>query len=100
MKKDSLKEFTTLNDLVTKLKQNYYEENYLSAITCHKYRSAKTRLRVSAHFLPTEKGRYERTPREKRLCPLWFSRSVGDEQHYLMYCTSPGLRIAQNCLFQ
>ena len=23
--------------------------------------------------------------------PLCFSRSIGDEQHYLMYCTSPGL---------
>ena len=36
-------------------------------------------------------GRYEGTPREKRVCPLCFSRSIGDEQHYLMYCTSPGL---------
>ena len=54
-----------LSYLYTKLKQNYDEENYLSAITYHKYRSTITRLRISAHFLPTEKGRYESTPREK-----------------------------------
>ena len=46
---------------------------------------------ISAHFLPIETGRYEGTPREKRVCPLCFSRSIGDEQHYLMYCSSPGL---------
>ena len=69
---------------------NYNEENYLPAITYHKYRSAITRLRISAHFLPIEKGRYESTPREKRVCPLCFSRSIGDAQHYLMHCTSPG----------
>ena len=49
------------------------------------------RLRISAHFLPIEKGRYEGTPREKRVCPLCFSRSTGDEQHYLIYSISPGL---------
>ena len=76
-----------LNYLYTKLKLNYSEESYLSSITYHKYRSAITRLRISAHFLPIETGRYEGTPREKRVCPLCFSRSIGDEQHYLMYCT-------------
>ena len=50
------------------MKQNYNEENYLSAITYHKYRSAITRLRISAHFLPIEKDRYERTAREKKEC--------------------------------
>ena len=80
-----------LSYLYTKLKQNYNEENYLSAITYHKYRSAIARLRISAHFLPIKKGRHESTPREKRVFPLCFSRSIRDEQHYLMYCTSPGL---------
>ena len=54
-----------LSYLYTTLKQSYDEENYLSAITYHKYRSAITRLRISAHFHPIEKGRYESTPREK-----------------------------------
>ena len=52
-----------LRYLCTKLKQNYNEENYLFATTYHKYRSA-----IVAHFLPIEKGRYERTPREKGVC--------------------------------
>ena len=80
-----------LNYSYTKLKLNYSEESYLSSITYHKYRSAITRLRISAHFLPIETGRYEGTPGEKRVRPLCFSRSIGDEQHYLMYRTSPGL---------
>ena len=79
-----------LSYLYTKLKQNCNEKSYLSAITYHKYRSAIARLLISAHFLPIEKGRHESTPREKE-CPLCFSRSIRDEQHYLMYCTSPGL---------
>ena len=59
-----------LNYLYTKLKLNYSEESYLSAITYHKYRSAITRLRISAHFLPIEMGRYEGTPREKKSVPI------------------------------
>ena len=47
-----------LNYLYTKLKLNYSEESYLSSITYHKYRSAITRLRISAQFLPIETGRY------------------------------------------
>ena len=88
---DRIHSFKRLSYLYTKLKQSYDEENYLSAVTYHKYRSAITRLRTSAHFLPIKNGRYEGTPREKRVCLLCFSRSIGDEQHYLMYCTSPGL---------
>ena len=59
-----------LSYLYTKLKQNYNEENYLSALTYHKYRSAIARLRISAHFLPIEKGRHESTPREKKSVPI------------------------------
>ena len=59
-----------LNYLYTKLQLNYSEESYLSSITYHKYRSAITRLRISAHFLPIETGRYEGTPREKKSVPI------------------------------
>ena len=45
-----------------------------------------SRFRLSAHFLPIEKRRYQKIKREDRLCPICNLRVVGDEMHYLLKC--------------
>ena len=36
-------------------------------------------------------GRWDKTPHEKRMCPLCFSNDMGDEKHYIFHCTNPKL---------
>ena len=57
----------------------------------YKYRSVITKLRISAHTFPVESERWDKTPREKRVCPLCFSNDIGDEKHYIFHCTNPKL---------
>ena len=73
-------------------KAQFCKETYLESITnaAHRYRT--TRLRISAHDLEIEKGRYSNTPREERICK-WCSGSltmdnsyIEDEAHLLYYC--------------
>ena len=42
-------------------------------------------------MFPVESGRWDKTPREKRRCPLCFSNDIGDEKHYIFHCTNPNL---------
>ena len=42
------------------------------------------RLRLSSHDMPIEKGRYNRTPRENRICQS--CNVLGDELHYIYNC--------------
>ena len=52
-----------------------------------------TKLRISAHRLPIETGRYERpiVPRDKRYCKICTKSglpdTIGDENHLLFQCT-------------
>lgn len=43
-------------------------------------------LPTSNHRLPFEKGRWSEIPLTNRLCPLWGTRDIGDEFHYLLMC--------------
>ena len=73
------------------LKRNYKYEKYLD-MTCENI-SEFTKFRMSTHWLPIERGRYEnpKIPREERLC--YFCKSeVGTEYHVLMKCSEPILR--------
>ena len=69
-----------------KLKVNVGFEKYLLEIKNFKYRQAVTRLRVSAHRLPVEIGRYKKIAYCDRKCKLCDQGEVGNEQHYLMSC--------------
>ena len=69
-----------------KLKVNVGIEKYLLEIKNFKYRQAVTRLRVSAHRLPVEIGRYKKIAYCDRKCKLCDQGEVGNEQHYLMSC--------------
>ena len=60
-------------------------EKCLLEIKNFKYCQAVT-IRVSAHGLPVEIGRYKKIAYCDRKCKLCDQRAVGNEQHYLMSC--------------
>ena len=47
-----------------------------------------TRLRISAHRLHIEQGRYRGIPRQNRICNRCTSNEIDDEVHFLFSCTS------------
>jgi hypothetical protein len=51
-------------------------------------RIATTKLRLSAHNLAVERGRWQRQPREERVCRLCNSGEVQDEAHIISSCTA------------
>ena len=51
-----------------------------------KYRQAVTKLRISAHRLPVETGRYNNVPYNDRLCKHCGINEIGNEYHFLMSC--------------
>ena len=75
-----------------KIKTNFGPEKYIFEINNIKHRQAFTKLRNSAHKLPVEVGRYHNIPYEERICNHCHSNEVGNEQHYLMYCSNPKFR--------
>jgi hypothetical protein len=71
------------------LKTKFTKESYLDYV---KYadRSNTTRIRISAHRLQIELGRYNKTPKEDRIC-AWCNTVLGirvieDENHFLTQC--------------
>ena len=71
-----------------KIKKHFECEKYLNEISNFKYRQAVTKLRISAHKLTVETGRYNNVPYNDRLCRLCELNEVGDEHHFLMSCTN------------
>lgn len=68
-------------------KQNLQMEDYLS-VKNEQHRSAMTKLRISAHSLAIERGRYNRppTPVSDRTCSHCPGAQVEDELHFLTEC--------------
>lgn len=81
-----------------KIKRNFVFERYLEKIVNVRHRCAVTRLRVSAHKLPVESGRYKNIAYQDRKCNLCSSTDVGDEYHYLMSCKFENL-VELRCKF-
>ncbi len=71
-------------DTYTSVKCNYRMEEYLNQVTTPEHRQALTKLRISAHCLPIEVGRYGKITRENRICSLCNLAEVGDEKHLLL----------------
>ena len=73
--------------LYSQLKTESGAERYLSDVTNIRHRTAMTRLRMSAHSLHIEEGRYTIpiTSREDRICTLC-KTGVEDETHLLVKC--------------
>ena len=70
----------------TKYKSNFILEPYLFLIKNRDYRKQLTRLRISAHSLEIEQGRYKNKTREERLCSK--CNKIEDEIHFLLHCTN------------
>ena len=80
-------------------KLGVYMENYLVALKSPKLRREFTKLRISAHRLNIELGRYTRpkTPVENRKCDFC-KLSVEDESHFVLDC--PLVKTEREILFQ
>ena len=70
-----------------KFKQDFKLENYLIQTNCDKRRFF-SKLRISAHTLQIELGRYNvpKVPAVKRFCKLCNSGAVEDEMHFVLHC--------------
>ena len=68
-------------------KHHFSYEKYLDTLN-RNYARALTRLRISAHNLAIERGRYTRpyTPPDERICPHC-PNNIQDEQHFLLVCS-------------
>ena len=72
------------------IKQSFEKEPYLDMISNASIRYSTTRLRISAHRLEIESGRYKNIPRDERTCK-WCQLSLSgnfieDEIHVLYNC--------------
>ena len=74
--------------LYSKLKARHGTENYCNIIDNANHRKALCRLRISAHPLRIETGRYgaHRIDRSLRICKLCSIGEVEDEEHFLLRC--------------
>ena len=70
------------------VKDEFGLSSYLKLSKFPLHRIAITKLRLSAHKLPIEVGRYEQIPRHERRCPLG-CQQIGDEVHYIFQCSHP-----------
>ena len=71
-----------------KVKQNFGFEKYLNLINKFDIRKSITKLRISAHKLIIETGRYSKIPRADRLCNKCDANVLGDEIHFLLECST------------
>jgi hypothetical protein len=78
-------------ELFSTLKENFGMSDYITIVKNSAHRIAMTRMRVSAHKLPIETGRYYKISRELRECPLG-CKTLGDECHYMTSCNHPFIK--------
>ena len=71
--------------LYAQVKTKFGLEKYLNLITNSRERQAVTKMRISAHSLPIETGRYKGIDTNDRICPLCY-QGVGTEAHYFTKC--------------
>ena len=72
-------------------KNSFRKEEYLTSISYKPYRSCLSKLRLSAHKLRIETGRYvkkeEKLPPSERICKFCSIRQCEDEYHLIMKCS-------------
>ena len=59
-------------------------KNYLDFIYEKKIKTAFTKFRLPSHDLAIQRGRYETTPRDERICKLCNSNMVENVYHFLL----------------
>jgi hypothetical protein len=84
--------------VLKEIKEEYGLSPYLHNIKNINFRKTLTKLRISAHRLEIETGRYKkpRLDREQRICRLC-EKDIGDELHFL--CKCPPLQKQRHILF-
>ena len=82
-----------------KVKKHFEPEKYLFEITNFKHRQAVTKLRITAHKLTVETGRYNNTP-YNNICRFCDLNEVGDEHHFLMSCKNIKLLSLRSKFFE
>lgn len=80
--------------LYSKVKNKLRREPYLKLTNCNS-RKSLSQIRISAHNLPIELGRYQNVSRPDRLC-TFCKFETGDEIHCLMKCLHPTLTALRN----
>ena len=77
------------------IKHNYNSESYLFLVNNPRHRKNITSLRIGAHKLPIETGRYNETPHHLRTCPVC-PNQIGNEEHLILHCTFPQILLIRN----
>ena len=78
------KENTSKLEYYNQVTEKYELQPYLTLQMNRKYVNATCKLRISAHDLMIEKGRYTKIKREDRLCLC--CKKIEDEKHFLDEC--------------
>jgi hypothetical protein len=73
-------------DTYRHIKKEYTYEPYLKVIKDPFSRKLFTRLRISAHNLHIESGRYRSVKRENRFCHVCKTPVIEDEFHFILKC--------------
>ena len=72
------------------IKKKFARESYLDIVNKFSHRYSTTKLRISAHDLEIETGRYHNIPRDQRVCSWCNIRQgqqfIEDENHVLFNC--------------
>ena len=105
---DSVQEYKAVNDgmdtnklrLYKTFKASFNCEPYIDLVKNRNQRSDLTRIRISAHHLEIERGRWSGTPANQRFCKYCkFSGSteklVDDEKHFALIC--PSFAVKRQC---
>ena len=85
VKSETLKSKTGKLDTYFSIKNCFEREKYLD-IKHFKSRQAMCKLRISAHPLRIEYGRYKNIERSERICLYCTQGRIEDEQHFITEC--------------
>ena len=80
------------------IKSKFEYEKYLDTILDIRHRITLTKLRISAHKLEIERGRYLNVPRNNRTCIICDLNTLENEFHFLCIC--PRLTQLRNQLYK
>ena len=69
-------------------KKNYSLSAYLELTRKNPSTKSPVKLRISSHKLRIETGRYDKIPRDERLCSLCNCNKIEDETRFLLDCPS------------
>ena len=67
-------------------KTNFELSGYLTHKIPVRKRKCLTNLRISAHKLHIESGRYNNIPANERYCSLCTGHYIEDEKHFMLHC--------------